>query len=630
MLQEFVVEALDLAAQVEDNLLALELQPDSHDILNAVFRAFHTIKGSAGFMNLTSVVAACHLTENLFDALRTDTAAVTQQAIDVALEASGFVADQLAALAEGVTPDHLPAMPAALEDRLTEVMAGLGQGATTAPVAVNATPLQSPSEPSPQPVPESPPQPSALAVPGPSQAGVQIDWQAYYEALLPPSVLASMLDDFGTPPSVEPVQPASEPERRAAQPDRREQSDRREVADVLPAPDGQPHLAAKEESLRVRADKLDALLEVAGESVQAANQAGALFEKLMLFKQEDEAMLLMSALAETLQRAARYTSELQRATLATRMQPVGRLFQRFPRLVRELARDLGKQVELVIEGAETEVDRIVVDSLYDPLVHMLRNSLDHGVEPVEKRLAAGKPEKARISLRAWQEAGNVVIEVADDGAGMDPERLRQKALTLGLIGESTATSAEDALQLAFLPGLSTKAQASSVSGRGVGMDVVKTTVEKHRGTIHIESTLGQGTCFSIRLPIELSIVPTMLVSAGEVLVGMPMSAVERVIELPDELMSVSGQPVFRDQGRTLPVRSLASVLGYPPHEERLGIVVASPKPYILGVCLVEGTADLVIKPLTAMPARGIAGTARSAEGSLVLILDVAFLLAGGR
>ena len=627
MLQEFVVEALELAAQVEDNLLALELQPDSHEILNAVFRAFHTIKGSAGFMNLSSVVAACHLTENLFDALRTGAAPVTQQAIDVALEASGFVADQLAALSEGINPDQLPAMSAALEDRLTAVMDGIGQDVPAAPVAADPEPAQ-PSEPS----------LAASPAAGPQNLPGQIDWQAYYEALLPASALVapvasdlSELDDFGTPPpEEEPSELASLPERRAAQTDRREQPDRREAADALPTPDGQSQVTAKEESLRVRADKLDALLEVAGESVQAANQASALFEKLMLFKQEDEAMLLMSALAETLQRAARYTSELQRATLATRMQPVGRLFQRFPRLVRDLSRDLGKQVELVIEGAETEVDRIVVDSLYDPLVHMLRNSLDHGVEPAEKRLAAGKPEKARISLRAWQEAGNVVIEVADDGAGMDPERLRGKARALGLIGEHLVISDEDALQLAFLPGLSTKAQASSVSGRGVGMDVVKTTVEKHRGTIHIESTLGKGTCFSIRLPIELSIVPTMLVSAGEVLVGMPMSAVERVIELPEELMSVSGQPVYRDQGRTLPVRSLATVLGYPPREERIGIVVASPKPYILGVCLVEGTADLVIKPLTAMPARGIAGTARSAEGSLVLILDVAFLLAGGR
>ncbi|MEO0002440.1 MAG: hypothetical protein RLZZ22_132, partial [Pseudomonadota bacterium] len=443
------------------------------------------------------------------------------------------------------------------------------------------------------------------------------------------TAVASMLDDFGTAPDADPVPESREIDRRSGQSDRRDATEERR-SEAQPAHDAQPQLSVKEESLRVRADKLDALLEVAGESVQAANQAGALFEKLMLFKQEDEAMLLMSALAETLQRAARYTSELQRATLATRMQPVGRLFQRFPRLVRELARDLGKQVELVIEGAETEVDRIVVDSLYDPLVHMLRNSLDHGVESVERRQAAGKPDKARISLRAWQEAGNVVIEVADDGAGMDADRLRNKAVALGLIGANTATSDEDALQLAFLPGLSTKAQASSVSGRGVGMDVVKTTVEKHRGTIHIKSTLGQGTCFSIRLPIELSIVPTILVSAGEVLVGMPMSAVERVIELPDELMSVSGQPVFRDQGRTLPVRSLATVLGYEAREERLGIVVPGPRPYILGVCVVEGTADLVIKPLTAMAARGIAGTARSAEGSLVLILDVAFLLAGGR
>ena len=228
MLQEFVVEALDLAAQVEDHLLALELQPDSHDILNAVFRAFHTIKGSAGFMNLASVVAACHLTENLFDALRTDTAAVTQQAIDVALEASGFVADQLAALAEGVSPDHLPAMPAALEDRLTEVMAGIGQNASAAPVAADPLPLPSLSQPAPP--------PAAAAVPEPPKLPGQIDWQAYYEALLPASVLESMLDDFGTAPSLEPVQQASEPDRRAAQSDRREPPDRRESAEALPAP----------------------------------------------------------------------------------------------------------------------------------------------------------------------------------------------------------------------------------------------------------------------------------------------------------------------------------------------------------------------------------------------------------
>jgi two-component system, chemotaxis family, sensor kinase CheA len=349
---------------------------------------------------------------------------------------------------------------------------------------------------------------------------------------------------------------------------------------------------------------------------------------LLPFKQEEAAAQLLAALSETLSRASRYTTELQRATLATRMQPVGRLFQRFPRLVRELAKDMDKQVELIIEGAETEVDRVVVDSLYDPLVHMLRNSLDHGIESAAQRLSAGKTPKANVTLRAWQEASSVVIEVADDGAGIDAGRLRAKAVASGMIGADENLSHHDALQLIFRPGLSIKDQATSVSGRGVGMDVVKTTVEKHRGSIQIESVLGAGTIFSIRLPIELSIVPTMLVSAGEVLLGMPMSAVERVIELPDEFMGVGGAPMFTDQGRHLPVRSLAGVLGYTPKAERLGLVVACAHPYILSVRAVEGTADLVIKPMTAMPARGIAGTARSAEGSLVLVLDVAFLISG--
>lgn len=659
LLQEFVAEALELAAEVEEKLLALEQQPDHPEILNAVFRSFHTIKGSAGFMNLSAVVAACHLTENLFDALRQGHAKVTPHAIDVALRASGFVADQLGALADGATADQLPAMPAALEDDLNEAITGAVH-VESAPVT--AVPVVAPAVVAASPVPVVVPSPPP-AVLSTTTADGQINWQAYYQALLPagmPTVAAASKDSdddwfnestSAVPPVVAapvvvaaapivppplpvvskpaPVTPAEPTTPPSAAP-----AGEHKAADnsggAGPAAQAPAQAGAKEESLRVRADKLDALLEVAGESVQAANQAGALIEKLMLFKQEEEAAPLMAALAETLQRASRYTTELHRAALATRMQPVGRLFQRFPRLVRELARDLGKQVDLVIEGAETEVDRVVVDSLYDPLVHMLRNSLDHGVESSERREAVGKSPRAKISLRAWQEASSVVIEVADDGAGMDPQRLRNKALSTGLIGDHEALNDEEALHLVFLPGLSTKDQASSVSGRGVGMDVVKTTVEKHRGTIRISSEIGSGTCFSIRLPIELSIVPTMLVSTGEVLFGMPMSAVERVIELPDERLSVGGSPVVRDQGRPLPLRSLAGVLGYDIQEERLGIVVASTKPYILGVCAVEGTADLVIKPLSAIPARGIAGTARSAEGSLVLILDVAFLLAGGR
>jgi two-component system chemotaxis sensor kinase CheA len=213
---------------------------------------------------------------------------------------------------------------------------------------------------------------------------------------------------------------------------------------------------------------------------------------------------------------------------------------------------------------------------------------------------------------------------------MDGEQLRAKAISKGLITDTAAQTQEEMLQLVFLPGFSTKEVANSVSGRGVGMDVVKTAVEKHRGAITIDSKLGSGTRFSIRLPIELSIVPTMLVRSSEAALALPMAVVQRVVELPEEFEHVGGAPVLRDQGRPLPVRSLAGSLGYELGVERVGIVVAAPQPYILAVGAVEGTADLVIKPMAAITVAGIAGTARSGEGELVLVVGLSFLLEGCR
>ncbi|MEC5216916.1 two-component system chemotaxis sensor kinase CheA [Actimicrobium sp. GrIS 1.19] len=592
MLKDFVVEALELATNVEEHLLTLERRPDDKEILNAVFRSFHTIKGGAGFMNLPAMVSACHLTENLFDALRTGAAAVTPLAIEAALQASGFVADQLTELANGARPENLSAMPVALENILTHAIEG-----KPAPAAVKAPPVKVAAAP-------------ARTVTSILGADDTVDWELLYRAIVPGN------DAEVEHPTPEFVEAASAAAAAAA-------------PRVAPAAGDKPSSAPlKEDSIRVDAIKLDALLEVAGESVQAANQASVLLEKLQQFKFEDAAAALMVSLTETLNRASRYSTELQRATLSTRMQPVGRLFQKFPRLVRELAKDLGKDVELVIEGAETEVDRVVVDSLYDPLVHMLRNALDHGIESAVDRAALGKPVKAIISLKAWQEANSVMIVLGDDGKGLNAAELRKKAIAKGLINDTAAQSNEEAYQLVFLPGFSTKEVASSVSGRGVGMDVVKTAVEKHRGAISIDSALGAGTRFSIRLPIELSIVPTMLVRTADAALAMPMSVVQRVVELPETYMEVGGAPVLRDQGRPLPVRSLAGILGYTPGAERVGIVIAAPNPYILAVERVEGTAEMVIKPLTALSVPGITGTARSAEGELVLVVGLSFLLDG--
>ena len=609
MLKDFVVEAMDLAVNVEEHLLRLERDPDNKETLNAVFRSFHTIKGGAGFMGLPALVAACHLTENLFDALRTGAAPVTPIAIEAALQASGFVADQLTELANGAAPESLPAMPEELEHILTNAIEGKSMPAPAVAVVAQVVVAE-----------------VLVAAPAATAtAGADgLDWEAMYNAVVPAGQqLAVAAIPVASAAAV--AAPAAAP--AAAKPAGKNWDgvDRREER-----PDVRHAAPVKEDSIRVDAVKLDALLEVAGESVQAANQAAVLLERLLQFKFEGQAATLMATLAETLERASRYSTELQRATLATRMQPVGRLFQKFPRLVRELAKDLGKDVELTIEGAETEVDRVVVDSLYDPLVHMLRNSLDHGVESPEARLAAGKPAKSYISLKAWQEANSVMIVLQDDGKGMDPAFLRSKAQQKGLISENAQLSNDECFQLVFLPGFSTKEVASSVSGRGVGMDVVKTAVEKNRGAIHIESSLGKGTKFAIRLPIELSIVPTMLVSTSGAALALPMAVVQRVVELPETFMEVGGAPVLKDQGRPLPVRSLAASLGYESCSERVGIVVAAPQPYILAVEAVDGTADLVIKPMTAITVEGITGTARSAEGELVLVVGLSFLMDGCR
>jgi two-component system chemotaxis sensor kinase CheA len=624
MLKDFVVEAMDLAVNVEEHLLRLERDPNNKETLNAVFRSFHTIKGGAGFMNLPALVAACHLTENLFDALRTGAAPVTPIAIEAALQASGFVADQLTDLSNGALPEQLASMPDALERILVNAI----EGKDSAPAAPAAAPVAA----APAAVAAVPAAATSPAAPAVRAIGADgLDWEAMFMAVVPPGTYtpansaAAVAPAAHAAPSAAPaVAVASAPAAKPAGGDGQERREER-VQEFRAA-----SAPAKEDSIRVDAVKLDALLEVAGESVQAANQAAVLLERLLQFKFEGAAATLMATLTETLERASRYSAELQRATLATRMQPVGRLFQKFPRLVRELAKDLGKDVELTIEGAETEVDRVVVDSLYDPLVHMLRNALDHGVESPEDRLAAGKPAKAFISLKAWQEANSVMIVLQDDGKGMDPVRLRKKAMEKGLINENGAPTDDEAYQLVFLPGFSTKDVASSVSGRGVGMDVVKTAVEKNRGAIHIESSLGHGTKFAIRLPIELSIVPTMLVSTSGAMLALPMAVVQRVVELPDNFMNVGGAPVLKDQGRPLPVRSLAGALGYEACSEKVGIVVAAPQPYILAVAAVDGTADLVIKPMTAIAVDGITGTARSAEGELVLVVGLSFLMDGCR
>ncbi|HEU4850854.1 MAG TPA: Hpt domain-containing protein, partial [Telluria sp.] len=316
MLKDFVVEALDLAVNVEEHLLSLERDPDNKETLNAVFRSFHTIKGGAGFMNLTALVGACHLTENLFDALRTGAAPVTPLSIEAALQASGFVADQLNALNNGTDPEQLAPLPASLESMLKDAIDGKAEVVRAAPAAAKA---------------QAPAAPVAPAAATAAPIGADgLDWEAMYLAVVPAGTYTPQVAAAAAAPLVEAeLTPADIAKAKGTW----DGVDRRGER----GPDNRPTAPAKEDSIRIDAVKLDALLEVAGESVQAANQAAVLLERLQQFKFDGQAGVLMATLTETLERASRYSAELQRATLATRMQPVGRLFQKFPRLVRELA-----------------------------------------------------------------------------------------------------------------------------------------------------------------------------------------------------------------------------------------------------------------------------------------------------
>jgi len=310
---------------------------------------------------------------------------------------------------------------------------------------------------------------------------------------------------------------------------------------------------------------------------------------------------------------------------------IGRLFQKYPRIARDLARQLGKDVELVLAGEETEVDKTMIEDLADPLIHLIRNAVDHGVESSEERLASGKPVKSVVRLEARQEGDHIVLLIADDGRGMSAERIRAKAIEKGLISEEEANTLDErqSLHLIFLPGFSTKTQISDVSGRGVGMDVVKTNIQKLNGSIEIRSEPGKGSVFIISLPLTLAILPVLLVLLGDQPFALPLSLVREILPIEHgKLQEVGGKATLVVRGEILPVVSLAKLLGWPQdHPPEYGVLMqTSERSFILAVDNFAGRDDAVIKSLEDFRPRGVAGVTTLSNGQIVLILDMKELL----
>lgn len=598
MLQDFLTEALDLLSGVDNKLVDLEKFPDDSNLLNEIFRGFHTIKGGAGFLNATEMVALCHRTENLFDKLRNGELKLNPQIMDVIMAATGIVRDMFGELAQSRQPS--PADPSVLS-ALDAVLSGQA----VAPVPAPASPAQAMLS----------PDPAEQTTPVTDSHGP--DWNGLYNGLLG---------------NAAPV-PASETSSSAkAVAEQAVSAGASIAAPARQAPKGPVSPAAvaasKDTSIRVDTTRLDQVLNLSGEIGLTKNRLTCIRTAMMQGKLDHEAI---KDLDEAVSQLDLLVGDLQNAVMKTRMQPIGRLFQKYPRLARDLARQLGKDVELVLTGEDTEIDKTMIEDLNDPLVHLIRNAVDHGVDGPEERQAAGKPSKSLVHLSAEQVGDHIVIEITDDGRGIRPDVIRGKAMEKGLIDAETANSLDDrqSLHLIFLPGFSTKDQISDVSGRGVGMDVVKTNIQRLNGRIEVTSVVGQGSNFRIMLPLTLAILPVLMVRLGEQPFAVPLSMVREIIPIrPDDVQRVSGRATMVVREEVLPIRTLASLIGW---EEKttpaFGVLMQSgERNFILAIDSFIGQADVVIKSLHDIKPKGIAGATLTGDGAIVLVLDMEELL----
>jgi len=615
LLQDFLQEASDLLSDVDNKLVDLERSPDDRRLLNDIFRGFHTIKGGAGFLNATELVTLCHLTENLFDKLRNGEIHLTPELMDTIMAATQGVRNMFGELSQSMQP----------RSAQTEVITALRHALEGDPVPEAETPPVVEI----QPVVNAEPEES-VALNGDDSDGEEPDWALLHGAVTGQvtNVPASTGKDAAKTNVAAPApSPAMTPH---FPPEGRRESDRLGAVGSG-ATSGrriEEKSAARESTIRVDTSRLDQVLNLSGEIGLTKNRLTSLRADILAGRNDSETL---HALDQAVSQLDLLVSDLQNSVMKTRMQPIGRLFQKYPRIARDLARQLGKDVELALVGEETEVDKTMIEDLADPLVHLVRNAVDHGVESAEERLAAGKPSKSVVRLEARQEGDHIVLIIADDGRGMSPERIRAKAIEKGIIREEEANTLDDrqSLNLIFLPGFSTMSQASAVSGRGVGMDVVKTNIQKLNGSVEIRSEPGKGSVFIISLPLTLAILPVLLVLLGDQPFALPLSMVREILPIDiNKMQEVGGKETLVVRGEVLPVVALSRLLGWPQLQTpEYGVLMqTAERSFILSVVAVALRKEAVIKSLDDFRPRGVAGVTTLSNGQIVLILDMKELL----
>ena len=565
ILADFVMEAGELVEKLGEQLIEMEKRPDDQELLNAIFRAFHTVKGGAGFLNFGPMVDLCHAAEDVFNLLRSGKREMDQNLLDSILQSVDHLQVMMAQVSSG---EALSAAPAALIKSLHD--------ACVAP---------------------APPVAKVAAAPASGNDAISDD---EFEALLDQfhgsgKTAAPIIE---TPVVVAPEETPTKPEATSK-------------AAVAHAP-------PPETTIRVDTNRLDKMMNLVGELVLLRN-------RLKILRGSSSSDDMSKAIGQL----DFITRSLQGAVMQIRMQPVRKVFSRFPKVARDVARALGKQVEVELIGEDTDLDKNLVDALADPLVHMVRNAVDHGIEMPDVRKRAGKPEAGRLVLSARQQGDHILISISDDGAGIDSEKLRKKVVEKGLLTEAAAErlSPDECLQLVFMPGFSTKEQISDLSGRGVGMDVVKSAITNLKGTVKIESRIGNGSVVLIQLPLTLAILPALMVSVAGRTFAMPLASVVDVTVLNTESIRRLDKwdvVLIRDElVRLIHLDRWAGVRADPELTRHVVLANVDNERYGFVVSQVRGREEVVIKPLGAMlrGLTGLAGATVTGQGRVALILD---------
>ena len=631
LLEDFLVESFELIEQIDHDLVELESNPDDLELLNRIFRVAHTVKGSSSFLNFDTLTELTHHMEDVLNKARHGELKITADVMDVVLK----------------SVDMMKGLLVSIRDNGND----LNSGIDISQICPQLTAISEGQSPSAAPAPE----PAPAATPEPAPAAADIPASAIPEDIDPNTLSEDQINaeierllkvrkaedearraakgSGGGATPVAPAAPATAPAAAPAAP-----VTDKPAAAAKPAADGANAPAkaganASDQTIRVEVGRLDYLMNLVGELVLSKNRLLTIYNDV---EERYDGEQFLEELNQVVSSLSLVTTDVQLAVMKTRMQPVAKVFNKFPRVVRDIGRDLNKQIDLIISGEETELDKSIVEEIGDPLTHIIRNSCDHGIEDPATRKAAGKPEKGTIELKAYNEGNHIVIEIIDDGKGIDADAIRIKAVERGIISENEADtmSNKEIYSIIFRPGFSMAAKVTNISGRGVGMDVVKTNVEKLHGVIDIDSEVGKGTTLKLKIPLTLAIIQSLLVGTQEEIYAIPLANVNETVRVPvDNIYTIEGKNVLRLRDEVLSLVRLSDLFGVKQVLEsgdQTYVVVISVAETKLGIIVdnLIGQEEIVIKSLGSYLANidGIAGGTIRGDGRVTLIVDVGVIM----